>query len=138
MAALGEVPFANYYGTVDATPLFIMLAGDYLGRTDDLNFITYILPALELAQDWINCSIANSHDGFLRYNCNTKGGLRNQGWKDSEDAIHHSNGQLAEASIALCEVQAYVYGARRAMALIYKKLRRHEKSREMPGGSRGF
>ncbi len=138
MASLGEVPFANYYGTVDATPLFIMLAGDYLGRTDDLNFITYILPALELAHDWINCSIANSHDGFLRYNCNTKGGLRNQGWKDSEDAIHHSNGQLAEASIALCEVQAYVYGARRAMALIYKKLGRHEKAEKCLGEAEAF
>ncbi|MFZ4803693.1 MAG: glycogen debranching N-terminal domain-containing protein [Synechococcus lacustris] len=138
MAALGEVPFANYYGSVDATPLFLMLAGDYLGRTDDINFITYILPSLELAHGWINRSLEISHDGFLRYNCNTKGGLRNQGWKDSEDAIHHSNGELVETSIALCEVQAYVFGAKRAMAQIYKNLKCHEKAEKCLGEAEAF
>jgi glycogen debranching enzyme len=86
----------------------------------------------------MNHSIANSPDGFLRYNSNTKGGLRNQGWKDSEDAIHHSNGTLAGVSIALCEVQAYVYGARRSLALIYKKLGLLEKADKCLGGSRGL
>jgi glycogen debranching enzyme len=118
MAALGEVPFRRYYGSVDATPLFVMLAGDYLARTADLPFVADLLPALEAAMAWIRSAEARSPDGFLRYLCAVQGGLRNQGWKDSDDAVHHADGSLAEGSIALCEVQAYAYGARRSMATV--------------------
>jgi glycogen debranching enzyme len=118
MAALGEVPFQRYYGSVDATPLFVMLARDYLARSADRDFVATLLPALEAAMAWIDGAESASLDGFLRYLCAAQGGLRNQGWKDSDDAIHHADGRLAEGSIALCEVQAYVYGARRAMAAI--------------------
>jgi glycogen debranching enzyme len=124
MASLGEVPFRQYYGTVDATPLFVMLAGDYLSRSADHSFIVGLLPALEAAMAWINAAEARSADGFLRYLCAAQGGLRNQGWKDSDDAVHHADGRLAEGSIALCEVQAYVYGARRAMAAILERVGR--------------
>ena len=125
MAALGEVPFRQYYGTVDATPLFLMLAGDYLERSADGVFMVHLLPALEEAMAWIRQAEAASFDGFLRYLCAAHGGLRNQGWKDSDDAVHHADGRLAEGSIALCEVQAYAYGARQAMARILRRLDRH-------------
>ena len=124
MAALGEVPFRRYFGTVDATPLFVMLAGDYLSRTADHPFLLALLPALEAAMAWIREAEARSPDGFLRYLCAAQGGLRNQGWKDSNDAVHHADGRLAEGSIALCEVQAYVYGAKRAMAKILEQVDR--------------
>jgi glycogen debranching enzyme len=119
MAALGEVPFSRYYGAVDSTPLFLMLAGDYLCRSDDQDFIASLLPALESAMAWIHSAEARSSDGFLRYLRTAEGGLRNQGWKDSDDSIHHADGRLAEGSIALCEVQAYAYGARRSLATIF-------------------
>jgi glycogen debranching enzyme len=118
MAALGEVPFACYYGSVDATPLFVILAGHYLLRSGDRNFIGALRPALQEAMAWIRRAEARDPRGFLNYRCATQGGLRNQGWKDSDDAIHHADGRLAEGSIALCEVQAYVYGASSALAHI--------------------
>ncbi len=124
MAALGEVPFGEYFGTVDATPLFVMLAGAYLARTDERDFVADLLPALEAAMAWIQRAESTSRDGFLRYERSARGGLRNQGWKDSDDAVHHADGRLAEGSIALCEVQAYVYGARRSMASILERLGR--------------
>lgn len=124
MAALGEVPFSSYYGAVDSTPLFLMLAGDYLCRSDDRDFIAGLLPELEAAMAWIHRAEASSIDGFLRYLRAAAGGLSNQGWKDSNDSIHHADGHLAEGSIALCEVQAYAYGARRALARIYQCLGR--------------
>ncbi len=128
MAALGEVPFGSYYGAVDATPLFLMLAGDYLRRSDDRDFIAGLLPALQSAMAWIHRTEAASEDGFLRYLRTAEGGLRNQGWKDSDDAIHHADGRLAEGSIALCEVQAYAYGARRALASILEHLGRTDQA----------
>jgi glycogen debranching enzyme len=124
MAALGEVPFSRYYGAVDSTPLFLMLAGDYLCRSDDRDFIFGLLPELEAAMAWIHRAEAGSFDGFLRYLRVAENGLRNQGWKDSDDSIHHADGHLAEGSIALCEVQAYAYGARRSLAMIYHRLGR--------------
>jgi glycogen debranching enzyme len=120
MAALGEVPFAHYYGSVDATPLFLILAGDYLTRSGDQAFIRELGGALDAAMAWIRTTESSAADGFLRYQCAAQGGLRNQGWKDSDDAVHHADGRLAEGSIALCEVQAYSYGARLAMARIQR------------------
>jgi len=128
MAALGEVPFRRYYGSVDATPLFLMLAGDYLARSADRDFIASLMPALEEAMAWIHAAEGRSEDGFLRYLCAAQGGLRNQGWKDSDDAVHHADGRLAEGSIALCEVQAYAYGARRAMAAILTRFGRRDEA----------
>jgi glycogen debranching enzyme len=121
MAALKEVPFAQYYGSVDATPLFLILACDYLQRTADQAFVAELKPALDAAMAWIRQAESREKDGFLRYSRAAEGGLRNQGWKDSDDAVHHADGRLAEGSIALCEVQAYSYGARLAMAAIQRQ-----------------
>src|SRR5262249_3052627 len=86
MALLGEVPFRLYYGTVDATPLFVLLAGAYLDRTGDIATITELWPAIEAALDWIDHFGDMDGDGFVEYHRATKQGLANQGWKDSYDA----------------------------------------------------
>ena len=118
MAALGEVPFRRYYGSVDATPLFVMLAGAYLERTGDLDTVRRLRPHIESALNWIDHYGDRDGDGFVEYGTRTKQGLVNQGWKDSHDAIFHADGRLAEGPIALVEVQAYVYSAWRAAELI--------------------
>ncbi len=116
MAVLGEVPFRRYYGTVDATPLFIWLAGEYFKRSGDLETIRVIWPNIEAALNWIDVSGDRDGDGFVEYDRQTDHGLANQGWKDSHDSIFHADGRDALGPIALCEVQAYVYAAKRAGA----------------------
>ena len=112
MAALGEVPFDRYYGTADATPLFIMLAGAYYERTGDLAFIKTIWPNIELALEWIDHWGDLDGDGFVEYGRHADKGLVQQGWKDSNDSIFHADGLDAKGPIAVCEVQGYVYNAK--------------------------
>lgn len=116
MAALHEVPFGLYYGGVDTTPLFVMLAGAYAERTHDVAFIDSLWPALVAAMDWIERSCDRHPDGFLTYAPAMKGGLVNQGWKDSDDSVFHADGVIPAGPIALIEVQGYVYAALIAMA----------------------
>jgi glycogen debranching enzyme len=111
MAELGEVPFRHYYGSVDSTPLFVMLAGAYLDRTGDVETIRDIWVNIERALHWIRESGDLDGDGFVEYGRMTEKGLLNQGWKDSHDAVFHADGTLAQGPIAIVEVQAYVYGA---------------------------
>jgi glycogen debranching enzyme len=121
MAALREVPFRRYYGSVDATPLFVMLAGAYLERTGDLATLRALWPHIDLALGWMDRRADT--DGFVRYERSTEDGLANQGWKDSYDSISHADGTLARGAIALCEVQAYVFAARHAGAAIARRLK---------------
>jgi glycogen debranching enzyme len=116
MAVLGEIPFKRYYGTIDATPLFIMLAGAYYRRTGDRAFAESIWPNVERALSWIDHYGDIDSDGFVEYTRRSKLGLINQGWKDSHDAVFHADGTSAEGPIALCEVQGYVYAAKLAAA----------------------
>ena len=116
MAALGEVPFAQYYGSVDATPLFVLLAGLYVERTGDEKTLTELWPAIEDALGWIDGAGDPDRDGFVEYQRASEKGLANQGWKDSYDAIFHADGRLAEGYIALAEVQAYVFAGKRLAA----------------------
>jgi glycogen debranching enzyme len=118
MAQLGEVPFGRYYGAVDSTPLFLMLAGMYFQRTGDLATIRELWPHLEAALRWIDRDGDRDGDGFVEYQSRSKGGLNNQGWKDSQDSIFHADGRLADGAIALCEVQGYVYAAKHHAAQI--------------------
>ncbi len=124
MARLGEVPFRRYYGSADVTPLFVMLAGLYHARTGDLDTIARLWPNISAALDWIDRACEARGDGFLRYDRRSEGGLRNQGWKDSDDAVFHADGALAEGPIALCEVQGYVFAAQRAAARLARALGR--------------
>jgi glycogen debranching enzyme len=116
MAALREVPFAQYYGSVDATPLFVLLAGLYVERTDDEETLAELWPAIEAALRWIDGAGDPDRDGFVEYQRASEQGLANQGWKDSFDAIFHADGRLAEGNIALAEVQGYVFAGKRLAA----------------------
>jgi glycogen debranching enzyme len=118
MAALGEIPFGRYYGTVDATPLFVLLAGEYWRRTADLPFAHLLWPAIRRALDWMDRDGDRDADGFVEYHRQSPAGLVQQGWKDSHDSVFHADGMPAVGPIALCEVQAYVYAARLAAAEI--------------------
>jgi glycogen debranching enzyme len=126
MARLGEVPFARYYGSVDATPLFIVLAGEYFKRTADLETLRAVWPNVEAALRWIDVYGDGDADGFIEYYRQSATGLVNQGWKDSHDAIFHADGRMAEGPIALCEVQGYVYAAKRHAATLASALGRPE------------
>ncbi len=118
MAELGEMPFGRYYGSVDATPLFVLLAGAYYERTGDVAFVRSLWPHMEAALDWIDRHGDRDRDGFVEYHRQSPEGLMHQGWKDSDDAIFHADGSPALGPIALCEVQGYVYAARRAGAAV--------------------
>ncbi|MDR4494139.1 MAG: glycogen debranching N-terminal domain-containing protein [Nitrospirales bacterium] len=122
MAALKEIPFAQYYGSVDSTPLFILLAGAYYDRTGDKDFIVSLWPHVDRALAWIDQYGDKDRDGFVEYFRQTPTGLAQQGWKDSYDSIFHADGTLAEGPIALCEVQGYVYGAKRAASNLAEML----------------
>jgi len=124
MAALREVPFGLYYGSVDSTPLFILLAGLYAERTSDLDTVAALWPAIEAALGWIDGPGDADCDGFVEYYRATEKGLANQGWKDSHDAIFHADGRLAVGPIALAEVQGYVYAAKRMAARCAMRLGR--------------
>lgn len=122
MAALGEIPFGKYYGSVDATPLFIVLAGAYYERTGDRQFLTTIWPHIQLALQWIDQYGDPTGMGFTTYARQSANGLVHQGWKDSHDSVFHADGTAANGPIALCEVQAYVYRAKRAAADVARAL----------------
>ncbi len=116
MALLDEVPYRSYFGGVDTTPLFVMLAGAYYARTKDLDFIRSIWPAVQAALDWIDGYGDTDGDGFVEYERQSAEGLANQGWKDSHDAVFHADGRDAVGPIALCEVQGYVFAAKQRAA----------------------
>ena len=126
MAALREIPFGRYYGSVDATPLFVLVAGAYAERTNDLETMKALWPNIEAALDWIDGPGDPDGDGFIEYARATSDGLVNQGWKDSQDAIFHADGNLAEGPIALAEVQAYVFAAKQSIALCARRLGRSD------------
>lgn len=122
MAILGEVPFGRYYGSVDATPLFVLLAGAYFDRSADRPLIAKLWPHVQRALTWIDQYGDVDGDGFVEYARHSSNGLIQQGWKDSNDSVFHSDGKLAEAPIALCEVQGYVYAAKLAAARLSRML----------------
>jgi glycogen debranching enzyme len=122
MARLGEVPFGRYYGTVDATPLFIVLAAAYYERTGDVEFLRDIWPNIMAALEWIDRYGDIDGDGFVEYARQTDHGLVQQGWKDSNDSVFYGDGNMAVGPIALCEVQGYVYAAKNGIAAVAKIL----------------
>ena len=131
MAQTGETPFKMYYGTIDATPLFVGLAGAYYERTGDLDTIKEIWPNIEAAIEWIDKYGDLDGDGFVEYAKKSDKGLVNQGWKDSHDSVFHENGALAKAPIALCEVQGYVYDAKVRAAELANELGYYERAGEL-------
>ena len=131
MAALGEIPFGRYYGSVDSTPLFVMLAGAYHERTGDRAFADVLWPHVERALGWIDGPGDRDRDGFVEYFRLSRDGLAQQGWKDSHDSVFHADGALAEGPIALCEVQGYVFAAKLAAARLATALGRAGRAAEL-------
>jgi glycogen debranching enzyme len=121
MAVLGEVPFGCYYGGVDTTPLFVMLAGAYELHTGDATVVDRIWNALLAATQWIERRLAASPTGFLDYARGERSGLVNQAWKDSHDSMFHADGEFPPHPLAVVEVQGYAYAALRAMAQLAGK-----------------
>lgn len=114
MARCQEIPHTPYYGTVDATPLWLMLYAEYYAWTHDQETLEQLWKSGVAAMDWIDRNTKKT--GYLSYYRRSKRGLLNQGWKDSGDCIVNSQGQIATGAIALCEVQAYVYAAKVRMS----------------------
>lgn len=135
MAALHEVPFGQYYGAVDATPLFIMLAGQYASRTADWALIRDLWPSIDRALAWLDGPADADGDGFIEYARGAQTGLSNQGWKDSHDSIFHADGRLAQGPIALVEVQGYAYAARLAASQCATALGMGERAQQLASQS---
>jgi glycogen debranching enzyme len=133
MAALREIPFGRYYGSVDATPLFVLLAGAYYERTADRAFIESIWPNVEAALEWIDTYGDPDRDGLVEYRRRTPQGLVQQGWKDSHDSVFHASGAAAEPPVALAEVQAYVHLAKRRASELAAILGHHERAARLEG-----
>jgi glycogen debranching enzyme len=131
MAVLGEVPFGHYYGSVDSTPLFVLLAARYFERSGDEETIRALWPNIEAALAWIDTYGDRDGDGFVEYYRVSENGLANQGWKDSCDSIMHADGTLATGPIALCEVQAYVYAAKQGAAAMAAALDKQQRAAEL-------
>jgi glycogen debranching enzyme len=131
MATLHEIPFGLYYGSVDSTPLFVILAGRYAQATGDLDTLRSLWPAIDRALGWIDGPGDRDHDGFVEYFKATPRGLSNQGWKDSYDSVFHADGRLAEGPIALAEVQGYVYAAKKLASWCANQLGFTERTRQL-------
>jgi glycogen debranching enzyme len=129
MADLKEMPYGQYYGSVDATPLYVLLAGAYFERTGELESIRALWPNIVAALNWIDVFGDLDGDALVEYQRKTPQGLLHQGWKDSDDAICHADGSLAQGPIALCEVQGYAYAAWQAGARLAEALGHFENAR---------
>jgi glycogen debranching enzyme len=125
------VPFARYYGSVDATPLFVLLAGLYVERTGDDETLAELWPSIEAALRWIDGAGDPDRDGFVEYQRASEQGLANQGWKDSYDAIFHADGRLAEGYIALAEVQGYVFAGKQLAARCAVRMGLPDRARQL-------
>jgi glycogen debranching enzyme len=125
MARCNEIPHTPYYGTVDATPLWLMLYAEYYSWTHDRETLDRLWPNALAAMDWIDREM-NHCNGYLAYYQKSERGLQNQGWKDSGNCIVDRYGKIAEGAIALCEVQAYVYAAKMSLSEIARSIRKEE------------
>jgi glycogen debranching enzyme len=131
LSVLRRVPHSRYYGSVDSTPLFVILLWTAYQWTGDLELVRRFLPNAEAALRWMDRYGDLDGDGFVEYKRRTRRGLRNQGWKDSGDSVNFADGKLAEGAIALAEVQGNVYDAKRKMAELYHLLGRRERARRL-------
>jgi len=122
MTATGELPFSPYYGSIDSTPLFLLLAAEYYPWTGDLELLRELEPSLRAALQWVDTYGDPDRCGYLEYEKRSPTGLVNQGWKDSREAVIYADGTLAKPPIALVEVQGYVYAAKKKLAPLFAAL----------------
>jgi glycogen debranching enzyme len=131
MARCGEIPHVPYYGTVDATPLFLVLLYQYWLWTGDDDLVRSLLPNAERALNWIDSYGDVDADGFVEYWRYTERGCLHQGWKDSVDGVTFPDGMQPQLPIALVEVQGYVYEAKLGMSRLYRALGQQEKGKAL-------
>jgi glycogen debranching enzyme len=133
MANLHEVPMIPYYGTVDATPWFLMLLAEYVRWTGDLALFRQLRSNVDRALAWIGANESDPHDlpGFISYGSRSERGLLNQGWKDSDNGIVNADGSICRPPIALVEVQGYAYHARRGVAHLLRLTGEADKANEI-------
>ncbi|MGH2751372.1 MAG: amylo-alpha-1,6-glucosidase [Actinomycetota bacterium] len=131
LARAGELMPFPYYGTVDATPLFVLVAAEYTLRTGDDATFDALQSHVDAALQWIGAHGDADGDGFVEYQRRASQGLLHQGWKDSDDAIVHADGSLAQGPLALCEVQGYVYAARTRLAELLESRGRVEEAERL-------
>jgi glycogen debranching enzyme len=131
LSHFGEVPHSCYYGSVDATPLFLVLLHQAYLWTADLDMVRRLFPAAEAALEWIDRYGDMDGDGFVEYPGRRDAVLCNQCWKDSEDSISFADGRLAEGPIAAVEVQGYVYAAKRGMAELCRLLGKEDRAAQL-------
>lgn len=136
LSVAGELPYRRYYGSIDATPLFLLLAAEYFHWTADRDFMVTLLPAMEAALRWLRDYADPDGDGFIEYTTEAADGLRNQGWKDSGEAVVHADGSLCEGPIAMVEVQGYVYAALLQLARLYQALGEGKRATEFVAAAR--
>jgi Glycogen debranching enzyme len=122
MTQSGALPFSPYFGSVDSTPLFLLLAGEYFRWTNDLELLAQLEPNLRAGLRWLKDYGDSNGDGFIDYEKRSSKGLVNQGWKDSWDALMHADGSPLAPPITLVEVQAYVYAALEGLAPVFAAL----------------
>ena len=120
LARNNQIPHTPYYGSVDATQLWLLLLCDYVDWTGDLDYARKLWPRVKSAIDWLNRTADNGYLGYIKTN---EDGLENQGWKDSHDSVVYRNGYIAKPPIYLCEAQAYLYAAKKSIATLAEKLK---------------
>lgn len=133
LANTNQIPFAPYYGSVDSTPLFLMLLVEYVKWTGDLELVNLLGDNIERALNWIDEYGDRDGDLFVEYHQEATKGIANQGWKDSGDSVVHRNGDYAKSPIALSEVQGYVYQAKKGISSIYLALGNRDKAEALEG-----
>jgi glycogen debranching enzyme len=131
LANTNQIPFTPYYGTVDATPLFLVLLVEYYHWTEDLELVRELMPHVKRALEWINQYGDLDQDTLVEYFQESSKGIANQGWKDSGDSVVHENGDYAEAPIALVEVQGYVYQAKSKLAEILRLIQKDQLAEQL-------
>ncbi|MEK4348244.1 amylo-alpha-1,6-glucosidase [Paenibacillus sp. FSL P4-0184] len=131
LANTNQVPFKPYYGTVDATPLFLILIGEYVKWTDDIPLFEEMMPNIRRALEWIDTCGDLDESSFVTYNKESAKGIKNQGWKDSSNSVVHRNGEYAQAPIALAEVQGYVYQAKTTIAELLRTMKPYSNDNKM-------
>jgi glycogen debranching enzyme len=125
LSRAGELPYGQYYGSVDSTPLFLMLLAEYGDWTGDLDLVRELIPAARAAYDWMRTYGGLDRDGLLSYEKRALRGLVNQGWKDSADGVPRATGEPAQPPIALIEAQAYAYAGCARLAGIVERTGDH-------------
>jgi len=133
LANLGQIPHTPYYGTVDATPLFLVLLVELLDWTADVDLLSELTPNVMAALEWIDKFGDLDGDGLVEYDQHGRIGVRNQGWKDSWDSLIEDHGEPAPLPVALVEVQGYVYHAKSGLARVFRRLGRIREAEKLEG-----